>query len=204
LIFYKGQKISSSWRFLRFDWFFQMEFKLYNFFFCKITVSKTQKKKSSEFFTRGVFQSFSIFLENTRHNPISWWNNLTFPLKTPNVSYFRTKVSTKNARMSLTIYILCRFNLSSIYTIISVIYIEEISCINTNKDQIYIKYILHKSFCKIYFNNLKNCKEEILIPPLRKHIKVDSNIYSDQFTVFVNNRSKESKLQRLICWINSY
>jgi len=43
---------------------------------------------------------------------------------------------------------------------------------------------------------LKNRKEEALIPLLRKHIKIGSSIYSDSFSVYVNNKRKESKLQR--------
>ena len=49
---------------------------------------------------------------------------------------------------------------------------------------------------KFFLIPLKNRKEETLVPIIRKHIKVGSNIYSDSFSVYINNKTKESKLQR--------
>jgi len=43
---------------------------------------------------------------------------------------------------------------------------------------------------------LKDRKEDRLISIIRKHVKLGSNIYSDSFSVYVNNHRKESKLQR--------
>ena len=43
---------------------------------------------------------------------------------------------------------------------------------------------------------LKDRKEDTLIPIIKRHVKVGSNIYSDSFSVYVNNKTKESKLQR--------
>jgi len=45
---------------------------------------------------------------------------------------------------------------------------------------------------------MKTRKEEDIVPLLRKHIKIGSKIYSDSFSVYVNNKRKESKLQRYL------
>jgi len=60
------------------------------------------------------------------------------------------------------------------------------------------------SICKFGFKQRDNSKfvliplkqrtEEILIPLIRKHAKIKSTIYSDSFSVYVNNYKKESKL----------
>lgn len=41
---------------------------------------------------------------------------------------------------------------------------------------------------------LKNRKEETLIPIIKRHVKRGSTLYSDSFSVYVNNRQKVSKL----------
>jgi len=43
---------------------------------------------------------------------------------------------------------------------------------------------------------LKNRKEENLIPIIRKHIKLGTTIYTDSFSVYVNNHQKISKLEK--------
>ena len=57
---------------------------------------------------------------------------------------------------------------------------------------------------KFFLFPLKNRKEDVLIPIIRKHIKIGSNIYSDSFAVYVNNKTKESKLQRFFLSFNLY
>ena len=49
---------------------------------------------------------------------------------------------------------------------------------------------------KFFIIALKNRTEATLIPIIRKHIKIGSTIYSDSFSVYVNNNRKESKLQK--------
>jgi len=49
---------------------------------------------------------------------------------------------------------------------------------------------------KFFLIPLKNRKEETLIPLIRKHIKIGATIYSDSFSVYVNNKTKQSKLQK--------
>ena len=55
---------------------------------------------------------------------------------------------------------------------------------------------------KFFIIALKNRKEETLIPLIRKHIKIGSTIYSDSFSVYVNNKTKQSKLQRYFSSLN--
>jgi len=43
---------------------------------------------------------------------------------------------------------------------------------------------------------LKNRKEENLIPIIRRHIKLGTTIYTDSFSVYVNNYQKISKLEK--------
>lgn len=43
---------------------------------------------------------------------------------------------------------------------------------------------------------LKTRNEQTLIPIIRKHIKFGSTIFTDSFSVYVNNKQKESKLQK--------
>ena len=55
---------------------------------------------------------------------------------------------------------------------------------------------------KFFIIALKNRKEETLIPLIRKHIKIGATIYSDSFSVYVNNKTKQSKLQRYFSSLN--
>jgi len=43
---------------------------------------------------------------------------------------------------------------------------------------------------------LKNRKEENLIPIIRRHIKLGTTVYTDSFSVYVNNYQKISKLEK--------
>jgi len=49
---------------------------------------------------------------------------------------------------------------------------------------------------KFFIIPLKERTESVLIPLMRKHIKIYSTIYSDSFAVYVNNKRKESKLAK--------
>jgi len=49
---------------------------------------------------------------------------------------------------------------------------------------------------KFFLIPLKKREETILVPLIKKHIKQGSTIYTDSFAVYVNNYTKESKLQR--------
>ena len=47
---------------------------------------------------------------------------------------------------------------------------------------------------KFFIIPLKNREESTLIPYIRKHVKMGSTVYSDSFSVYVNNHRKTSKL----------
>lgn len=61
---------------------------------------------------------------------------------------------------------------------------------------IWIFGIKQRNSSKFILVQLKDRREETLISIIRKHVKIGSTIYSDSFSVYVNNKQKESKLQR--------